>query len=440
MNVKFRRILPWLLLRFFAFYFCAIAVTEAQVIIPLAYWRVICLSSINNIDNNITTGFGAGTLTGINWSGTALVLNAATASGTYVSPPFNFSDCYNTPWKNLSWTASLPFGKEIPATSEIAADYSAINGGLATGLRGLWHLNETAGTVIADSSGAGNTGTLQGTATLGATGILFKAVTFNGSTGYVSTTNSFVNPSIFTVAVWFKTTTTAGGKLIGLGNNITGSSGNYDRHIYMDNSGGINFGVYPGSVKIVTSAGPYNDGLWHQAVGTLSAAGLQLYMDGTLKATDASVTTAQNYTGYVRIAYDNMNGWTNQPTSPFFGGTIDEAAFWTRALSTTEVRQLYQRGGNRIKFQVRKCTLASCADNPAWLGPDGTSATFFTEVNNNSNQNLSNGAVTIAAPNLLFANFTGLILINTVAFQYKIIFESDNTAYSPDVRSVFIGH
>ena len=208
----------------------------------------------------------------------------------------------------------------------------------------------------------------------------------------------------------------------------------------MTNAGTIYFGVYPGSVKTVSSSLSYNDGLWHQAVGTLSAAGLQLYIDGVLISTDATVTTAQNYIGYIRIAYDNNSGWTNQPSSFFFSGTLDEAAFWTRALSGTEVQQLYRRGGNRIKFQIRQCALFDCSDNPSWKGPDGTSSTYFTEINNNSNQNLSTGTVQTVSPNLIFSNFPSFVLKNTKAFQYQIIFETDNTTYLPGVSTVTISH
>jgi hypothetical protein len=424
----------------FAMIFSISGPSHAQVFIPFSNWKGPCLSYVNNIDNNIISGFGAGTLTNVSWSGSALVLNAAQTSGTYVSPPFNFTDCYNAPLKYLAWTSILPFGKEVPSTSETSFYYSGITAGLTTNLVGLWHLNETAGTTFVDSAGTGNTGNKQGNVTLGVTGKLLNAATFDGATAYISTTKTFNNPTLFTVAIWFKTVTAAGGHLIGMGNAITGSSGNYDRHLYMTNAGKIYFGVYPNAVRVVTTPLSYNDGVWHQAVGTLSAAGLQLYMDGVLISTDAATTTAQSYTGYIRIGYDSVGGWTNQPSSYFFNGTLDEAAFWTRALSGTEVQQLYQRGGNRLKFQIRQCTQVTCSDNPSWQGPDGTASTFFTEINNNSNQNLSTGTVQTVSPNLIFSNFPSFPLANTNAFQYQIIFETDNTTYLPSVGTVIVNH
>ncbi len=59
-----------------------------------------------------------------------------------------------------------------------------------------------------------------------------------------------------------------------------GTSSNYDRHIYMDNAGHLIFGVYNNGVHTLTSPKTYNDGQWHQVVGTLSAAGMALYVDG----------------------------------------------------------------------------------------------------------------------------------------------------------------
>lgn len=127
----------------------------------------------------------------------------------------------------------------------------------------------------------------------------------------MSTRIGIYNLSVFTTAIWFRTTTTSGVKRIGFGNSRTGSSGNYDGHIYMANSGTLYFGVYPGSVKTINTTSFYNVGNWHQVVASLSAAGMKLYVDGDLVASNASVTTAQNYSGYIGIAYDNVNGGTN---------------------------------------------------------------------------------------------------------------------------------
>lgn len=125
------------------------------------------------------------------------------------------------------------------------------------------------------------------------------ALSLHGSSGYVSTANEFDNPPSFTITIWFNTTTTQGGRLLGFGDAQTGLSQNYDRHLYMDNNGHVFFGIYNGGYETVSNKVACNDGNWHQAVGTLSSAtGLSLYIDGVLATNHAAFNTAQVTTGW----------------------------------------------------------------------------------------------------------------------------------------------
>lgn len=176
-------------------------------------------------------------------------------------------------------------------------------------------------------------------------GVAAKAYTFNGTNQYMATENSYTGPSNFTISLWFKTTTTTGGKLIGFGNSQTGSSGSYDRHIYMNNVGQVYFGVYPGMVKTINSTASYNDGQWHLATATLSSTagvGMRLYIDGVQVAADATTTTAQAYTGYWRVVWDNMSGWPSPPTATYYDGQLDDILIYHRALSAAEVNTIYK--------------------------------------------------------------------------------------------------
>lgn len=123
---------------------------------------------------------------------------------------------------------------------------------------------------------------------------------------------------MFTIEVWFKTAV-AGGKLLGFAGSPTGQSTTYDRHLFLNNTGNLVFGVYPGAVKVVVSPKTYTDNTWHHAAATLSAGGMQLYVDGAQVAADTNTTTAQAFTGYWRAGYDNLTSWgTNTPTNFYF--------------------------------------------------------------------------------------------------------------------------
>ena len=91
----------------------------------------------------------------------------------------------------------------------------------------LWYpLNDTAGTTAHDNSATLHNGVYQGGVTLGTAcpTTCGTAVTFNGSTGYVSNANTITSPATFSIEAWFKTTTTTGGMIAGFGNTVTGPS------------------------------------------------------------------------------------------------------------------------------------------------------------------------------------------------------------------------
>jgi hypothetical protein len=204
-----------------------------------------------------------------------------------------------------------------------------------------YRLGETSGTIAADSSGNADNGVYQGGVTLGAPGATADgntAATFNGTSGYVSTSTLWTNPQVFTIEAWFKTTSTTGGLIVGFGNVSVGPSGNYDRMIYMGTGGQIYFGVALNQTIHTTTA--YDDGTWHLADATLSSAGMALYIDGALVATNSKVTTPQTYNGYWRIGDQSLGGWSDHGTN-FFGGSIDEVAIYPTVLSAGRIATHY---------------------------------------------------------------------------------------------------
>ncbi|HEX8510950.1 MAG TPA: PKD domain-containing protein [Propionibacteriaceae bacterium] len=203
------------------------------------------------------------------------------------------------------------------------------------------------------------------------------AATYNGSTGASATAVAVPGPNTFTSEAWFKTTTTSGGKILGLGNAPTGMSGGYDRHVYMDNAGRLNFGVYNGTVNTIRSAAPVNDGQWHHVAASLSSAGMVMYVDGVKVGSRASVTTGQAYSGYWRVGADNLNAWSDQPSSSYFNGTIDEVAIYPTALSPAQLRNHYTKSGRTVAGPVAPADnygKAVSADDP----------TFFWRLNETS--------------------------------------------------------
>lgn len=249
----------------------------------------------------------------------------------------------------ISGPASARYSDTTGSSAEWSAApyYTCRAAALAVNPYLLYPVNETSSTsVVTDSSGSGRNGSFVGGVTLGGPGACGSAdgtaVTLDGTSGYISTPTSLPAPNVFTVQVWFKTTTTRGGKLIGFGAQRTGVSSAYDRHIYMANTGLLYFGVQSGNTRTTIDSGAaYNDGQWHLATATLSSNGMLLYIDSTLVASNTAVTSASAYSGYWRIGYDSVANWTARPTSNYFAGTLDNIATYPTALSADQVRTTF---------------------------------------------------------------------------------------------------
>jgi len=214
-----------------------------------------------------------------------------------------------------------------------------------------YQLDETNGRTVTDSSSAGATGTYtQNGVTRGQPGTCNfdggTAVTLNGTSGYLYRNSQSTAPSTFSWELWFATSTVKGGWLIGMGSSQTGQSSTTDRQLYLTNSGQVGFGISSGGTKrTVLSPASYNDGGWHLADATFSAGtGMRLYLDGQLVASNSAVTSAQSYSGYLRVGYDNLTGWSSAPTSFFLAGSIDEVSAYATVLTATQIGYHYGAG------------------------------------------------------------------------------------------------
>ncbi|MFL6164067.1 MAG: Ig-like domain-containing protein [Jatrophihabitantaceae bacterium] len=247
-----------------------------------------------------------------------------------------------------------------------------------------WRLDEPGGaSTAADSTDNSTTGNYVGGVTQGAPGALGAtghAVTFNGSTGNVTSTSQIGGPSRYALELWFNTTTGTGGKLLGFGNAQTGSSSNYDKHVYMTNTGQLIFGVYNGSFDMITTPGAYNDGQWHYVVAMQGPSGMAMYVDDHLIGSNG-VATNQGYSGYWRVGGDNLNAWPSQPSTAYFAGTIDEVAVYDGPLTPGQIDAHYTASGRTGPDIVAPTTAITAPADGAGVST-GTVAVSATAADN----------------------------------------------------------
>lgn len=224
----------------------------------------------------------------------------------------------------------------------------------AAGFQSVWHM-EALGSgsppTFEDFTAIGNT--LSAGGGLSASDLsptpLGTGIRLSGDSTTLFTSKSFDSPQVFTISLWFKTTTDSGGKLIGFGENPLMVDTSRDRHLWMDTLGIVHFGVFAhaggtGTPDILSSGKALNDGQWHMVAGVLWSGGMVLYVDGAKAGENPDVTRAQSYSkGYWKLGFDfAFYDWPFAPEALYFNGTIDEARITRKPFSKEWFKLSYE--------------------------------------------------------------------------------------------------
>lgn len=213
--------------------------------------------------------------------------------------------------------------------------------------------SEPDGATAIDSTANGRAGTLQpgATRTAGRCGVGANPfITLDGTTGSVTTPGPIVSPTSFSIELWFRTTTTRGGRLLGFGSSATGISTTTDRQLFMADDGTIVAGAGSALQKLTaTSPLRYNDGQWHHAVMTRTGllgltVSISLAIDGQTVASTTGLLSSGSYSGYWRVGTDSLTGWTPASTSPAFAGAVDSVAVYSAPLTGAQIAAHYAAG------------------------------------------------------------------------------------------------
>ena len=319
-------------------------------------------------------------------------------SATFTSTPID-TGTGAAQWETLSWETIRPYGKELPgnADSDLSSAYSSLpNDTLMNGNVLLMHLNETTedgvgGNDVEDFSGQGNHGDIRvgmsaadNFARLGKFGY---AMEFDGMNDGINVGDLDVTGAI-TLTAWIKPddVTTAGTwRSIIAKNNATVS--NYSFYQYDANPDELTFGFTNGIWQLWETTSANLTVGWHFVAVTYDEASDPVfYVDGS------TPTIARIFgSGSPPMLVDDIDLFigSDDPNREF-DGLIDEVAIWNRALSPTEIQELYRRGASRIRYQFRTCDSTGCDDEP-WLIPDTVASganpynpynEYFSELHN----------------------------------------------------------
>jgi hypothetical protein len=228
--------------------------------------------------------------------------------------------------------------------------------GNPSGLVGYWPFDgkymtwssATVGTST-DASGNGNNGTLvnMNIATSTVEGKIGQALSFNG----VSTNNCGINlgrPSVlnitgnFTVSAWIKPSVSGtNGAIFTIGRTNAGASTR--SQIYLFGASGqpiLGIMLSGPTQKTVQASTSVSANTWYLVTGVYNGSTISIYMNGLFQQSTVASGALQSNgpSDPDSIGYDA--GGSNS----YYKGSIDDVRLYNRALSATEVQQLYDMG------------------------------------------------------------------------------------------------
>lgn len=275
----------------------------------------------------------------------------------------------------LSATANA--GSSVCASSQLPT-------GLQNGLVGYWPFCGNAN----DASGNGNNGVVNGTIDYvnDRFGNTSSSVYFNPSSAINTSIGQPANCT-FSFSLWLKVPTNynSGGAPIRMTETSSGPSALVDKMIQvLSPSNNVALYVYPGYQIYLTSPNSIADNQWHHIVASTSSSGMYLYVDGLLVATNPN-TSCENFAGF----------WRMQLTEGF----LDDLMIYNRALTTSEIQQLYTLGNASYSWSPGGATTSSITVSPT------TTTTYTCTATANGVSSTSSSVVTVTpAPTITTTN------------------------------------
>ena len=249
---------------------------------------------------------------------------------------------YNRPWEGTNYGTLWPYSPPVPSSATLSTDAAATS--LNVDLEGWWLATDNTGTTLVDISGNSVNGTISGTVGWDTTA-LGTAIEPDGSSGRADASVSLTGYPI-TMAAWFKTPSASAADecIMSVADSSVGT--NQLRMIIENSTSKLEANGFDGTVvRAAASTTSVDDDEWHLGVAVFaSSTSRKIYVDGVLEGTE---TSSQTMTAFDRASLAVTADST--PTA-YFGGNIQNARLWSRALSADEVSLLYERPFEGITY------------------------------------------------------------------------------------------
>ena len=235
--------------------------------------------------------------------------------------------------------------------SAYSNEASATSSEITAGRQGHWKLDEGAGTSAADSSGNGNTGTLQNSPGWVA-GQIGNGLNFDGIDDLVTAGSGATldNLPALTVAAWIKPDSAgegSAGRIVQKGAGSQPTTGGFWFHLDSSNQLVLAVDYATTNMYRISAASGITYGAWTHVVvtwtGSATATNIKFYVNGVETSYNATapngVGTRVN-DGATSFTIGNESGGTRT-----FDGALDDVRVYNRVLSASEITAVHNAGG-----------------------------------------------------------------------------------------------
>lgn len=314
-------------------------------------------------------------------------------------------------WNAPGWVVS---GNTAIAGNTVVAD------GVTSGLVGWWKLDNAGGPSTAiDSGSGGNNGSSQGAVVIGGSANRFananKATTFDGSSQWIDVPvgSGMQLGNSLSLSAWVYPTSVGeiqGSDIVSKGYSTNSPFISYSLEWTLDNS--FRFGTGAASFDTLSSSlNGYALNRWYHVVCTYDGSTKTIYVNGAKSISQAYSSTIVYNTQDISIGT-----WFDSHALNYFPGTISDVRIYSRAITSSEVVQIYLAGSlalctnSTANVVAETAFTGSTSQSGLVLNYDGSTGTnlltsYFDgngnvkvdQIVNGNATNLISGAVTYVA-------------------------------------------
>jgi hypothetical protein len=286
----------------------------------------------STVSGSVTVSANASDNIGV--AGVQFLLGGAALDTEDTTPPYSIT------WNSTTVANGGPYllsarARDAATNQTTATAVSVTVNNTNLGLVAAYGFNEGAGTMLADQTGTGHTGTAAGP-TWTPQGKFGQALTFDGVNDWVTVNDAndldFTNG--MTVEAWVYPTASGGGSWRNVVIKEQTGGEAYNLYANADTNAPVVYVVRaaaPGAPLDARGTSSLPPNTWSHLATTYDGTTLRLYVNGVLAGSRAVAGPLLTSTGALRIGGNSVWG-------EYFAGRIDEVRLYNRALAVAEIQ------------------------------------------------------------------------------------------------------